>query len=993
MKQIISALLLLSAYSATAQTYWQQHVATKIDVLLDDNNHVLHAKEEFIYTNNSPDTLKSLYMHLWPNAYKHDHTPFAQQQDQNGSTSFYYSSAADKGYIDSLDFTADGQSVEHFIAENTPDIARIDLIKPLLPGQKVKIATPFLVKIPVVFSRMGHTNNAYFISQWFPKPAVYDSKGWHPISYLDQGEFFSEYGSYDVSITLPKNYVVMATGNCMDEKENVWMDSLSRIPVASSYPNGDVTPESDKDLKTIHYHEDNVHDFAWFADKRWIVRKDSVKSPGTEHIVYTWAAYLPSYRKVWADATKYLGETITHYGKWVGPYPYNTIKAVLGDMHAGGGMEYPTVTIIDKSASVNFKTVVIHEAGHNWFYGMLGSNERDHPWMDEGLNTFFEKKTTDALIPDSGIVAKLSKLNEELLYYQLAATHNDQSINQNAANFTKANYGIDVYYKTWLMLRVLEQYMGAADFEKGMKNYYDLWHFKHPYPENFRDCMQHNTSKSLNWFFDEMFFTDKKIDFTITDAKTEANQTIVTVRNNGTVLSPIMVDAYRNDSLIAKEWTVPFKGKTTVTLPVNSWDKLKIDNFFPDAKSTNDVYKNYGLFHRFGLKVKGFAGVNTDEQYKLFVAPAIAYNQYDGFMAGLLFHNLTMPENRFRFAVAPLYSIETNSFIGAGSVGYMWYPASSFKEILLQADGKTFHYNETYAGLSERNYARYSKLSSTLSFTFKENSPLSTVTKMLSLKGYSIWEDVFTAPSASSSLITTRKKIYGLAKYQHSNDRTYNPFKYSAEAQIGADFAKFSAEAIARVDYNTRKKSLFLRGYIGKFIAINGDPAVTDRYKLNASYSGADDYLYDGTYLGRSARNNSAAQQISLQEGGFKVPVFNTAARSDDYMATINIETDLPLRRFPIRIFADAGIIPNTKPTISNNSSTVFLYEAGLSMHIIKDVVNIYVPIIMSSDFQNYLKDTYPNKQIFGRGISFTMQFQNINWLRTPTSLLKKIVN
>ena len=997
MKSIIFALLILITINATAQTYWQQHVATKIDVRLDDQQHFLHAREEMVYTNNSPDTLKSLYLHIWPNAYKNDHTPFAEQQERNGNTVFYYSKARDKGYIDSLDFVVDGQSVEFFIAENTSDIARLDLTKPLLPGQKIKIATPFRVKIPDIVSRLGHNEQSYFISQWFPKPAVYDSRGWHAFSYLDQGEFYSEFGSYDVSMTTPRNYVVMATGNCTDESENKWLDSLANIPLPAKEPNEDEEIESSAEFKTVHYHEDNVHDFAWFADKRWVVRKDSVVSPGTDKVVYTWAAYLPSYKTVWADANKYLAQTVKSYGKWVGPYPYKTIKAVLGDMKAGDGMEYPTITIISKTALINFKAAAVHEAGHNWFYGMLGSNERDHAWMDEGMNTFYEKRTMKTLPGDSTIMHKVSSLNEELLYYDLAATHNDQAIDQPADNFTKLNYGIDVYYKSWLMLRMLEQYMGVDSFDRGMQYYYQQWHFKHPYPEDFRACMQKNTSKSLDWFFDGMFSTTKKIDFTITNARTGTNSTEITVRNNSGLLCPVMIEAYRGDSLLTEGWTAPFTHTTNITLPVTDWTKLKIDNIAPDAKSANDVYRRYGLSHRFGFKLKPVLGLNLSEKYEAFIGPAVAYNQYDGIMAGILFHNLTMPENRFRFILAPMYSFESNGFVGAGSVGYVWYPEHRFKDIQLQVDAKTFHNNETLVNLSNPLYSRFTKVAPSLLFTLKEHEATSTVTRTFMLKGYHITEDGFAyginSMSNPETKIVAQKKMYGLVRYKHANDRTFNPFDFNVEGQLGADFAKISAEGHARVDYNTRKKSLYVRGYIGKFFAISNDPATYDRYKLNASFSGVNDYLYDGTYVGRNATSKLAAQQISLQEGGFKVPLHSAVNRSDNWLASINLETDLPLGRWPIRVFLDAGLIPNFTPTIANNKTTTLLYDAGVSVHLIKDVVNLYVPIVMSSDFQNYLKNTYGNKNAFARGISFTLQFQNINWLRSPTSALKMVVN
>ena len=949
----------------------------------------MHAREEMVYTNNSPDTLKSIYLHLWPNAYKNDHTPFAQQQDEHGSKSFYYSKPADKGYIDSLDFYVDGQSVEHFIAENTPDIARIDLATPLLPGHKINISTPFRVKIPIIFSRLGHTGQAYCISQWFPKPAVYDKTGWHPISFLEQGEFYSEYGSYDVNITLPVNYVVMATGNCMDEAENTWLDSLSRLPQPQHFTRVDTAVESAKALKTIHFHEDNIHDFAWFADKRWIVRKDSVVSPGSGEKVYTWAAYLPSDAKAWAKTNQYLAATVKHYGKWVGPYPYKTIKAVLGDMKAGGGMEYPTVTVINKASSPNLQATVVHEAGHNWFYGILGSNERDHAWMDEGINTYYEKRTVQAMEADSAkhkrTKSLFARFNEELFYFEHVATNIDQPIEQTSDAFTKINYGVDVYHKTALMLQLLEHYMGEDSFSRGMQYYYQSWRFKHPYPEDFRACMQKNCSRPLDWFFDGMLHTTQKIDFTITDASVSDGVTELTVRNNSGLLCPVLVDACLDGAVVAQAWAEPFAGTTKVRLPSAVWNELKIDSLVPDAKTANNVYRRHGISHRFGLELKAFSRLNRDEKYPILLLPTTRYDQYDGIMLGLTVHNLTVPENRFRFLFSPLYSFATGGIAGTGSVGYMWYPRHTFQDILAQVDGKTFHDNETLINRSSPLYARYSKIAPSITFRLKEPSLLSTVTRSVQFKGYRITEDGFTF--APDTRIIRETKNYGLAAYSHRNGRPYNPFCYSFEGQIGADFAKISAEGCARVDYNVKNKALYLRAYFGKFFAINNDPAIYGRYELNSSYSGVNDYLYDGSYIARNAPAK-AGQQVSYQEGGFKVPVFNNVDRSDNWLGSINLETDLPLRNWPVRLFLDAGLIPNTAPTISNNRSTTMLYDAGFSVVIVRDIVNVFVPVVMSNDFQNYLRNSYGNKNYFVRGISFTIQLQHANPLTLPKKFL-----
>lgn len=998
MKYFIAFISFFIPLYVSAQPGWQQHVDTKIEVRLDDKKHMLYGHEELTYTNNSPDTLKYIYLHLWMNAFKNDRTPYARQQDVNGGTTFYYSKPKDRGYIDSLVFTVNGENAEHYSTEDAPDIARLDLRNPLYPGQTVKIATPFRVKIPIVFSRPGHTDQAYYISQWFPKPAVYDRKGWHPISYLDQGEFFSEYGSYDVSITLPANYVVMATGNCIDDNENKWMDELAAKAIPNTtakifVKHNDTIPPSAAELKTVRYHEDNVHDFAWFADKRWLVQKDTVYSPGTGQLVTTWAAFLPSYIAWWKDANKYLKETVKHYGKWVGPYQYKTIKAVLGDLHAGGGMEYPTVTVIDKK-SKNLETVVVHEAGHNWFYGMLGSNERDHAWMDEGLNTFYEQKTNEAT-DTSHKKVKGKKVDESILYYQMAATHNDQAIDQTSANFTKLNYGLDVYYKSTLMLKWLEEYMGPADFSKGMHDYYDNWHFHHPYPEDFRKCMQNYTSKSLDWFFDEILKTEKKIDFKIIKAKTNGNNTDVTIRNNTGVKAPVLIGSYSKDSLQNRVWSEPFTGSTTLSVPGTSWTQMKVDEVIADGKPANNVYRKKALFHHFGLKFNPVAGLNIANKDKIFIAPAYAHNHYDGIMLGLLFHNITVPENRFRFAVAPLFAFGSRTLNGAGSVGYVWYPHGIFKDIMLQADAKSFHNNETFVNVPDRLYTRFLKVAPSLEFTFKEKSPLSHSTRTLLLKQYNITEETInfgTLPTDVPRLVTAQN-MYGLIRYRHVNERTYNPFNYSLEAHGNGDFAKLSAEANLRIDYNVKNKALLVRGYAGKYLAFNNAAAVTSRYQLNSSFGGENDYLYDGTYRGRNATNGLAAQQISIQEGGFKIPVHSGVYRSDNWMAAVNLKTDLPKINVPVRLFFDAGLIPNATPSFKNSSSTKLLYEGGVEVFLSKDIISFYFPIIMSGDFRDYLTNNYGKKNVFARSISFTVQLQNINWLKLPTRLLKTVVN
>jgi len=201
--KILIAFISVASFSVFSQNnYWQQKVDYKIEVKLNDDKHEIYGFESFNYFNNSSDTLYFIYIHLWPNAYKNDKTPLGKQLWEVKNQILRFGGDDKRGYIDSLDFKVNEQKVK--IEFEEVDICKLILNTPLLPNQTLEVSTPFRVKIPSgEISRLGHIGQSYQITQWYPKPAVYDKNGWNQISYLNQGEFYSEYGSFDVKITVP----------------------------------------------------------------------------------------------------------------------------------------------------------------------------------------------------------------------------------------------------------------------------------------------------------------------------------------------------------------------------------------------------------------------------------------------------------------------------------------------------------------------------------------------------------------------------------------------------------------------------------------------------------------------------------------------------------------------------------------------------------------------------------------------------------------------
>lgn len=510
----LCALLMIAALPliGLSQTdYWQQEVRYDIQVALNDKQHSLKGDLSLEYINHSPDTLHYIWFHLWPNAYKNKNTALAKQLALDKSNEKKMQ-IADPGYIDNLHFKINGQN-----AATENDTANIDMVKlvlaqPLLPGKQITITTPFTVKLPNYYSRSGYSNNQFMVCQWYPKPAVYDRTGWHQFPYLDQGEFYSEYGSFKVNITVPTEYVVGATGTLQTLPE---LAKYKQIGLENN-KNGKViqyktaTPGKSK---TLQYTGERIHDFAWFAGKDFVVRYDTMQL--TEHDTVDVFSYgQTSGNKTWKNSTSYIKDAVRHYSTWIGQYPYPVVQAVEGPKNlSSGGMEYPMITLITSpnAKEEEMDAVITHEVGHNWFYGILGSNERDNPWMDEGLNTYFQFRYEAEKYRSNTILASMipkdfkempEKEFQARIYEVLRSIPADMPILTGSTGFTnKDDYGIVVYIKTACWMFIMENVLGRDVVDKALQSYFTKWQFKHPRPEDLKKELELASGMNIDQYW------------------------------------------------------------------------------------------------------------------------------------------------------------------------------------------------------------------------------------------------------------------------------------------------------------------------------------------------------------------------------------------------------------------------------------------------------------------------------------------------------------
>ncbi|MGZ3837526.1 MAG: M1 family metallopeptidase [Flavisolibacter sp.] len=923
--------ILLASPKTGFSQYWQQAVNYTIDVSLDDRQKVLDGFEKIQYRNNAPDTLAFLWFHIWPNAYKNDRTAFSDQSLENGNTKFYFSSPEERGYINRLDFKVDGITAKTEDHPQYIDVIRVLLPKPLAPGQTITITTPFHVKLPFNFSRSGFDGQSFQITQWYPKPAVYDKNGWHPLPYLDQGEFYSEFGNYDVHITLPRSYVVAATGVLQDQEERNWLKTRAApaaplmkkaVPApgkrSGQHPLTKAATPPAEERKTLHFLQDSVHDFAWFADRNFIVNQDSCRLP-SGRVVEVATYYTPTEAPTWKNSLLFAKDAIRFYSREVGEYPYATCTAVQGPQSFGGGMEYPTITIISPTESEKELDITMaHEIGHNWFYGILASNERVHPWMDEGINSFYENKYT---------LLKYGRPSqeEEIFFQTMALRKKDQPIETPAAQFSPENYELVAYHKTAEWMRYLEERLGPEHFRQTMQQYYLQWRFKHPQPEDFKAVVTQQAG------------TD------VSDVFALLNQKGILPGRAYTGFSVVSPFKKHSFSQYVKN---PTKQALLLSpaIGVNAYDKLMVG----------------GLLTNYKLPPNPF-------QFLLVPLYATGSHQFTGL--GKLNYTLS--------SAGPIR--KTDVFINASRFSMDEFNDTLGNHLKMQfskiVPGVKFTFRQKDPRSTTTQYLQWK------TYFIREESFRSSYDSLFNGPDTTIFTH-YATPAASRYL--------NQVQWVLENDRALYPFDFTVQLEQAKDFLRPVITGDYFFNY-PKAGGLQLRFFAGKFIYLNGKTITkqfdNDRYFLNMTGpKGYEDYTYSDYFLGRNKFEGLENQQIMIRDGGFKVRtdlLSDKIGKTDDWLMAVNLASTLPDKinplsvlpvKIPLRVFLDVGTY--AAPWKKNADADRFLFDAGFYIPLFRESLNIYIPLFYNKVYGDYFKSTLTGSR-FLKTISFSINLYN----------------
>ena len=608
-----------SASGKPGHAYWQNSADYKIDVNLNESTKEISGLETITYTNNSPDALDFLWMQLDQNLFKIDSrgksiVPIRGSRNGDKGQNF------DGGYgINTIQliYKKGRRSTEVNTTYTIVDTRmKVNLPKALeANGGTVGIKIDFSFTSPDYGSdRMGvlETKNGrvFTLAQWYPRMCVYDDvSGWNTLPYLGAGEFYLEYGTFDVNITAPSTHIVVCSGALLNPSEVYTQEQQNRLKKAEASDatvmirsESEVTQPSSRPTNsptlTWKFRIENSRDVAWASSAAFILDAARINLPSGKKSLAMSAYPVESVgQDGWSRSTEYTKASVEHYSeKWL-EYPYPAAINVAGNE---GGMEYPGIVFCNyESKTARLWGVTDHEFGHIWFPMIVGSNERLHAWMDEGFNTFINSLSTDAF--NNGEY-KERKTN---MHQMSSVFVNDrlEPIYTSPDNVKERNLGVLAYYKPSMGLVLLrEQILGPERFDEAFTAYIDRWAYKHPTPDDFFRTMENVAGEDLRWFWRSWFINSWKLDQAVTGVKYVKNDptqgAIITIENLEQMPMPVVIE------LITKSGNV-----TRKTLPVEIWKRnvsweFKVDTseelakvvidpdyVLPDVNSLNNKWR------------------------------------------------------------------------------------------------------------------------------------------------------------------------------------------------------------------------------------------------------------------------------------------------------------------------------------------------------------------------------------------------------------------
>ena len=604
-----------SPTGAPGPRYWQQRVRYSITAELDPEQRRVTGSQRVVYHNRSPDELRQVVFNLYQNLFTREFTGANSPANTGGITLTRLTfNGQDLGPLTQTQFESNQRENRASVGYiTTGTLSRVMLPGPITSGDSAVFEVDWNFRVPPgqAAPRTGYEDalggRAFLVAQWYPQIATYDDVvGFDVTPYRGQGEFYLEYGDFDVALTLPAGWTVGATGTLANADQILrpevrqrlssvaGVDSTVRVLPRTEWGETGATTAGENGRVTWRFTARDVRDFAWAASNRyvWDARRAEVPDAGggTRRVVVH-SLYRPGAPN-WDEAARFTQHATEYLSRELVPYAYPQITVAEGPIY---GMEYPMVIFIGRpTARLQLYEVIAHEVGHEWYPMMVGQDEAAFAWMDEGFATYLENRAVADFFPDHDPFVEPRQS-----YLNLAGNRGEVPLMRHIDLVFGEAWGVSAYSKPGALMRSLQRVLGDSVFWRGMRTYTNEWMFKHPYPWDFFNTMERVSGRELDWFFYPFWFRTVTLDQEIAAVRPGAGEVQVTVRDLGQVPAPaeIVVTQAGGERVThvipVERWLSPSTRSVTVGIPVTGTvTRVELDpeQYFPDVNRRNNVW-------------------------------------------------------------------------------------------------------------------------------------------------------------------------------------------------------------------------------------------------------------------------------------------------------------------------------------------------------------------------------------------------------------------
>ncbi|AWG23663.1 aminopeptidase [Flavobacterium faecale] len=887
--------------------------------------HVLNVDQEITYFNQSPDSISTLVLNDWNNAYSSIKTPLARRFSDEFYRGFHLAKEEERGSTQNISII-DQNELPLAWERNTivPDVIHVRLRKKVGPNQKIVLRLHYLVKVPSdMFTKYGYdSNDNMVLKNWFLTPARYENHDFIKYNNENLDDIVNAVSDFDLSIKVPKKYTVTTDLDLVASDENY------------GFNNYNLTGTNRIDFSLILERKPS---FTTFKTKELDVETNITDS------------------KLTKEQKALIIECIAHYANtMIGKYPFDKIVITQTDYERSPfyGLNQLPSFISPFSDTFAYEIKFMKAFLNVYLKNSLAVDERKEAWVHDAIQIYtmmkyIESNHSDTKMLGSAANYKLLKsynltnidFNEQYSYfYMLMARKNlDQPLNTSKDRLVKFNEQIASKYRAGLSLRYLDNYLESTVVEKSIREFYSNNSGKAIARENFEAVLKSNSPKDINWFFSTIINSRKAIDYKFSKVIKTKDSVSFSIKNKTGFIVPVPVYGLKNGDIVFKKWIDPQAHDSVYQFERQDIDKIVLNykNELPEYNLRNNWKSLKGFFPN-NRPVKFVFMKDLEDPYynQVLYVPTVEYNLYDGLIFGMRLHNKTILEKPFTFDVTPSFSTKSQTMSGSGFVAVN----QNFRESALYNaryvfSGSYFHYAPD---------ATYLKLNPSLQLRIRNQNDFRDNRKELLY-----FRQVIVNREASAIVPTNFVENYSIfnAKYFNTKTEVTKHFSFMTELQASNKFSKAIVEMSYRKLFEDNRQVNF-RLYAGAFLHNK-----TNSDYFSFSVDRPTDYMFDYNYYGRSEDKGFFSQQLIIAEGGFKSRLGTNFA--NEWITAIN--GGYSIWNW-VEVYGDVGYLKN------KNAPDQFLFDSGIRLNLVTDYFEVYLPVYSSNGWE--FRDNNYNERI-----------------------------